>query len=400
VLADRRDDDDTALLQAAGCYAVVPDPLADEPLRSILARLVERRNEALVTRVRAGQEPPPLRLETLASESRVTQKLFQLAGRVASSDTSLLLLGETGSGKDWLARAIHGDSPRAAGPFVAINCGAVPEGLLESELFGHERGAFTGAIRARRGQFELAHRGTLYLDEVAEMPQHLQVKLLRVLQDRTVQRLGSESLLEVDVRIIAATNRDLTAAMKEGQFRQDLYYRLAVVTLELPPLRERHEDIPALVSTYLEQFGQKLGRSDLRGMTPAASAALEAYDWPGNVRELINVIERAVLLCEDDVLDLVDLPVEISRIPSPVMADGHVLVDEIDAWLERPLDQGRQALADAFERRYLEGLLERHRGNVAQTAQQAGIDPRTLYSKMRRLGLRKETFKATKRSRR
>jgi DNA-binding NtrC family response regulator len=384
---------DIARLQAAGCFAIVPRELPDTALGKVLAKLVERRRETVLARVRVAQAPP-LRFQEMVSGSPATQRLYRLAARVAPSDTSLLLLGETGTGKDFLARAVHGESPRSGGPFVAINCGAVPEGLLESELFGHEKGAFTGATRARRGHFELAHCGTLYLDEIAEMPGNLQVKLLRALQERAIQRLGGETPVEVDVRIIAATHRDLSAAIREGAFRQDLYYRLAVVTLTVPALRERRDDVPELVSSYLEKFVRKLGRAEIGGVAAPAMEAMRSYAWPGNVRELINVVERAVLLCEGEEIDLVDLPAEISGITSPSDAgEEGSLFGDLEDWLERPLEAGREAVVVEFERRYLGRLLERYGGNVGKTAERAGIDPRTLYSKMRQLDLRKEAFK-------
>jgi DNA-binding NtrC family response regulator len=380
-------------LQGAGFLVLLR--AGDAEMGQALLAVVERRRRALDERLAVSQSRP-LRLGEFVSQSAAAQKLYRLAGRVAVSDTSLLLLGETGTGKDWLARAIHGESPRAAGPFIPVNCGAMPDSLLESELFGYERGAFTGAAQARRGYFELAHRGTLYLDEIGEMPLHLQVKLLRVLQDRRIQRLGSERAIEVDVRIIAATNRDLVAAVKDKTFRQDLYYRLAVVTLQLPALRERREDIPELVATYFGRNRTKLARYDLTEVTPAAMAALVAYDWPGNVRELINVVERAVLLSEGPRVDLTDLPPEIcgpgpgrDRSAAPPPEGAGVW----DGSLEQPLDAARQVVVARFEREYLVRLLTRHRGNVGRTAREAGIDPRTLYNKMRQLGLRKEEFK-------
>ncbi len=396
-LQESEDSREIARLQAAGCFAIIPASLADSALRQTLITLVDRRREAMNSRLSTAPATPLLYFRDLISHSPATQKILRLATRVAASDTSLLILGETGVGKEWLARAIHAESPRVESPFIAVNCGAVPENLLESELFGHEKGAFTGAHRPRRGYFELAHRGTLFLDEVGEMPHHLQVKLLRALQDRTIQRLGSEALVEVDARIIAATNRDLIAALKAGEFRQDLYYRLAVVTLTLPPLRDRPEDIPSLVETYLHRFVRKLNRPEIQGVTPEAMVTLKAYAWPGNVRELINVVERAVLLCEGDQLDLSDLPEEISRTsstPQPEPSSVEPAPAIVEAWLDQPLEVGRQAMIDAFERRYLQRLLERNRGNVGQTAKDAGVDPRTLYNKMLALGLRKEDFKS------
>ena len=390
VLSAEENARDRAALQAAGCFAIVPENLPVDQLRETLAMLVQRRREAAVDRLRVEQVEAPRLLRDAVSESPVTRRLLKLAARVAASDTSLLILGETGVGKEWLARAVHAEGPRAEAPFIAVNCGAVPENLLESELYGHVKGAFTGAIKSRRGQFELAHGGTLFLDEVAEMAPHLQVKLLRALQDRKIQRVGAEEPLEVDVRIIAATNRDLVEAMKVKELRQDLYYRLAVVTLTVPPLRERIEDLPALVERYLKESSRKLGRYDVGGLTPAALDALSSYAWPGNVRELINVIERAVLLCEGDRVDVIDLPDEIA---GTLDGGSESLGGSFEDWLDKPLEEGRQAIAGAFERAFIEHHLRRTRGNVGATAKAAAVDPRTLYNKMRLYQLRKESFK-------
>lgn len=395
VLGADLQDRDTLALQAAGCYAVVPARLAQDQVLKALAKLVSRRCDAIAIALRAQQAPRPLRSEDFVAESPATKEVLRIARRVAVSDTSLLLLGETGAGKEWLARAVHAESPRAKGPFIAINCGAIPEALLESELFGHERGAFTGAVRTRRGYFEQAHGGTLLLDEIGEMPAHLQVRLLRVLQERTIQRLGSEEPIAVDTRIIAATHRDLKAALEGGGFRKDLYYRLAVVTLTVPSLRDRLEDIPLLAGIYLKKVSRKLSRPEVLGISSQAMGALTSYAWPGNVRELINVIERAVLLCDSNEIGLVDLPVEIAAPAGGAIlkAAGGSPMNDLDAWLGQPVEVGRLAVVMEFEHRYFSSLLQRNRGHVGRTAQQAGVDPRTLYNKMRQLGLKKADFK-------
>ena len=395
VLAAHLDDRKTLDLLAAGCSAVIPSGLDHAQLSSALSKLIQRRHEAMALALQASRATKLPSTADLESNSPAMQTVLRIARRVAVSDTSLLLLGETGVGKEWLAAAVHNESPRASGPFIAINCGAIPESLLESELFGHEKGAFTGAVRARRGYFEQAHGGVLFLDEIGDMPPHLQMRLLRVLQDRTIQRLGGEGVIDVDTRIIAATHRDLESALDSGQFRRDLYYRLAVVTLTMPPLRERREDIPTLAQRYLESLRRKLGRPEVTAIRGAALDALQSYDWPGNVRELINVIERAVLLCEHHEIDLHDLPNEIAMPRSP---NGATLPhtdagDRFDAWLDQPIEAGRVAVVESFERHYYAHLLRRHQGHIGHTAQQAGVDPRTLYNKMRQLGLSKEDFK-------
>jgi DNA-binding NtrC family response regulator len=327
-------------------------------------------------------------------------RVLAMAQRVGPSDTSILLLGETGVGKEWMARAIHAASPRAQGPLVAVNCAALPAQLLESELFGHEAGAFTGAIKARRGYFELAAGGTLLLDEIAEMSTHLQAKLLRALQEHSIQRLGGEREVRLDVRVIASTNRDLETAMTAGQFRRDLYYRLAVVTLTLPPLRERAEDIPVLARHYFEHFRASLRRTDLRDVDTTALAALVAYPWPGNVRELINVMERAVLLSSGPAIGCDDLPVEVadlerqaSRRQTDRQRAGDTDPLAIADLLREPLLRASREVQTRFEREYLVNLLTQTAGHVGRAAERAGIDPRTLYNKMREHGLDKSEFR-------
>jgi DNA-binding NtrC family response regulator len=387
-----------AKVLSAGGLAVLNLALSDGMLRSAFATLIGRRIESLASRV-GGDSEQSFRLDDFSAVSAPMQHLLDLARRVARADSTLLILGETGVGKEWLARSIHAEGPRSEGPFVAVNCAAVPESLLESELFGHERGAFTGSVRTRRGHFELAHRGTLFLDEVADLPVHLQAKLLRVLEDRKIQRLGAERPIAIDVRIMAATNRDLGAALAAEQFREDLYFRLSVVTLQVPPLRERREDIAPLAHGYLERFAQQLGRPGL-AMREDVLQALECYGWPGNVRELINVIERAVLLCRGTEITCADLPAPlVAQQPDsdPEQALGPLAGGPApDHWLDRPLKEVRREAIEAVESVYLRGLLERTDGRVGETARLAGIDPRSLFSKMRRYGLRKEEFRLSK----
>jgi DNA-binding NtrC family response regulator len=319
-------------------------------------------------------------------------KFMAVAGKVAHGDSSLLVLGETGVGKERLARAIHAESRRSKGPFIAINCAALSESILESELFGHEEGAFTGAMRAHRGCFELAHKGVIFLDEIGELPNHLQVKLLRVLQERVVTRVGSEQPFEVDVRVMAATNRDPREEIKAKRLREDLYYRLNVVTLTIPPLRDRSEDIPDVVASYLTWLRPRVGRT-VTGIAPEAMEALIRYSWPGNVRELINVIERAMLLCEGEEIRLLDLP---DTIRSPHDAStSHV--DRADSSgaspFAKPLEAARREMIERFERAYLAHHLKECGGRVGDTAKRIGIEPRSLFDKMKRYGLRKEDFR-------
>jgi len=385
--------EERARLQAEGVMAVVYPDLPDEALRETLRSLVERRREDAMRRLQSDRTRPTTQLVDFTSASPAMSSLLGVVERVVDADSSLLILGETGVGKEHLARAIHAES-RRTGPFLAVNCAALPESLLESELFGHVEGAFSGAVRARRGYFELAHRGTLFLDEITDLPLHLQVKLLRALQEKSIRRIGAEANVDVDVRLMAATNRNLAEEISAQRFRSDLYYRLAVVILTIPPLRERMEDLPDLVASYVERFRVKLKRP-VTGVGPEAPARLPAYRWPGNVRELINVIERAVLLCTQEWITPADLPLgEGWLVPAPAVSSAKPVASSGTAGsLDRPWREFRGDVLGGLEERYFRALLERSGGRVGEAATRAGITPRFLYGKMQRFGLRKEEFK-------
>lgn len=398
VISDREDPEERAQLLAAGCDTVLYAGLSSERLQEVLNTILLKRSDILKKGLAARRSLAQPRLSDFVSDSRAMQTFMHITNKVVTSDVPLLILGETGVGKERLARAIHAEGSRSDGPFISVNCGALPETLLESELFGHEEGAFTGAIRSRRGWFELAHRGTIFLDEIGELSNHLQVKLLHVLQEHEIQRVGSEKSFTVDVRVIAATNRDVEEDIKLHHFRKDLYYRLSVVTLTIPPLRERREDIPALVESYISYLRPRIG-CEVYGITDGALDVLCRYSWPGNVRELINVIERAMLLCDDSEITLKDLPVSISG--ENITIGGEMLLLPIshkmesfpDAWAGKPLHEIRREVLDTFERNYLAGLLRLTKGRVGETAKRAGIQPRSLFDKMRKYNLRKEDFK-------
>jgi len=291
------------------------------------------------------------------------QEVYRQIEKVAPTDLSVLVVGDTGTGKELVARELHRRSPRASGPFVAINCGALPEALLESELFGHVKGAFTGAVATRPGRFQQASGGTLFLDEVGDMPPVLQVKLLRALQDRTVQKVGDHRDELVDIRVLAATHRTLEDEVKKGAFREDLYYRLATVTLRVPPLRERGEDVVVLARGFLKSFAETY-RETARGFTPGALAAIRRHPWPGNVRELENRIKKAVVLSEGPLVRTEDLDLPPEELP-PLA----------------PLQEAKEE----FERRYVLQALQRHGGNRARTARALGVDARTIFRLLERL---------------
>jgi len=397
-LATDEGPDERAALIGRGCLAVLDARAHEDELEQAVIGILGKFRETAITKMAATRLREDLRLGDFFTASPAMEKFMATARRVSASDASVLLLGETGVGKERMASAIHASGRRKHDPMVVVNCGAIPETLLESELFGHERGAFTGAERAHRGYFELAHGGTILLDEIGEMPVHLQVKLLRVLQEKEVRRVGTEKPIPVDVRVMAATSRDLHAEMEAGRFRPDLFYRLSVVTLEIPPLRERPEDISLLANQYLERFAQELG-AVVRGISPEAMQALTAYHWPGNVREIVNVMERAVLLCDSDEITIDDLPegVAASFVPKQIerlVAKAELPVSGLDPeWFQLPLRDARHAWNSAFEKLYLQRVLREYRGRVGQAAARVGIDPRSLYAKMRAHGLRKEDFR-------
>ena len=352
-----------------GAYDYLVKPFDPEELSALVQRIVSQR--ALVRENESLRRA--LKLEygfhDLVSKSAAMQRVFELARAAARSSSTILVLGESGSGKEVLARAIHAESPRAAAPFVAISCAALTETLLESELFGHEKGAFTGAIARRKGKFEMAQGGTLFLDEVGDISPKLQLDLLRVLEERRFQRVGGAETLEADVRVVAATNRDLQKAVADGSFREDLYYRLHVIPITLPPLRERREDIPFLVQHFLERLTKELGRA-ISSVSPEAMNALLAHPWPGNVRELRNVLERGAVVAQGSVIQLGDLGIAASDPGRPAPAGDPLSLEEV-------------------ERRHVASVLSWAGGNVTQAARVLGIDRMTLYNKIKRYGLRR-----------
>ena len=309
------------------------------------------------------------RVEGIVGDSGQMQEVLSLVRRVAPSDATVLIRGESGTGKELIARALHYASPRAAGPLVKVNCAALAESLLEAELFGHEKGAFTGAIASRKGRFELADGGSIFLDEIGDLPPHLQVKLLRVLQEREFERVGSSRPVKVDVRLLAATHRNLEALVREGRFRDDLYYRINVVTIMLPPLRERREDLPPLIDHFLRTFAEKNGKT-VRGITREAREALLRYDYPGNIRELENLMERAVVLTRDEVIGVEDLPLTLE---APAAQSG-----------ERA---GLIAAVEGLERRMMREALAKAEGTQTRAAELLGISERVLRYKLRKYGL-------------
>jgi two-component system response regulator AtoC len=322
----------------------------------------------------------PRKSDVLIGAGPWIKELYDRIAMVAVTDVTISIFGESGTGKELVARTVHNSSPRHDAPFVVVNCAAIPEALLEDELFGHVRGAFTDATRDREGLLAAAHTGTLFLDEIGELPLPLQAKLLRVLQSREFRRIGDDQDRQVDVRIITATNRDLDQLVATGSFRQDLYYRINVFPLQLPPLRERREDVAVLVQHFINKLRGKLGKTII-GIAPEALARLQAYDFPGNVRELENKVHQAMVLASSSVIGEADIAL-------PASVPGGQPID-----VERPFRELKQEAIDTFEQRYLSELMRVHRGNVTHAARAAGVDRKNLWALLRRHGLDRQRFK-------
>ncbi|MBI2987738.1 MAG: sigma-54-dependent Fis family transcriptional regulator [Deltaproteobacteria bacterium] len=349
-----------------GAYDYLVKPFEPEELSLMMDKLITQQDlmrENILLKKALKQQ---YGFRDLLSKSPKMQAIFELAKVAGQSHSTILILGESGTGKEVLARAIHAESPRSTGPFVAVSCAALTETLLESELFGHEKGAFTGAILRKKGKFELAHGGTLFLDEIGDISQKLQLDLLRALEERRFYRVGGTDPIHVDARIIAATNRELKKAVEEATFRQDLYYRLNVISINLPPLRERKEDIPFLVDHFVDQLRAEMAKR-VEGVSAEAMELLMAYHWPGNVRELRNVLERGAVVAKGPIIQCDDLGLPPS--------EGEAEPDSSDSLKE-------------MERRHILRVLNEYHWNITRSAQILGIDRVTLYNKIKKYGLR------------
>ncbi|MDX2021506.1 MAG: sigma-54 dependent transcriptional regulator [Deltaproteobacteria bacterium] len=350
-----------------GAYDFVTKPIKRAHITRAVAKALEK--QSLVRENRSLREQLAAQKKHEAvGQSLTWRRTLETVAQAAPSMATVLLLGESGTGKELLARAIHQGSPRVSGPFVPVNCAALPESILEAELFGYERGAFTGAVQRQEGRFAQANGGTLFLDEIGEIPIHVQVKLLRVLQEGEVERLGGKTV-KVDLRLVAATNQDLRLAVREGRFREDLYYRLNVIQIRLPPLRDRRDDVPLLAEHFLRLFSARNGRH-VHGFTGEALTAMERYDWPGNVRELENAVERAVVLARGQMVGVDDLPPEVRAGGNGVVTDGKTMVFPVGT----PLDE--------IERRVIHTTLVHCGGDKRLCAQILGIATRTIYRRL------------------
>jgi two-component system response regulator AtoC len=352
-----------------GAHDYITKPISPEHLEMVVAKALEYKKLKIENRLLKNEISEKYSFENIVGKAAGMQEVFELIRRASPSDSTILINGESGTGKELVARAIHYNSPRAMAPFVKMNCAALPEGLIESELFGHEKGAFTGAVRAAQGRFELADGGTLLLDEISEIPPALQAKLLRVLQEKEFERIGSGQTIKVNVRVIATSNRDLKEEVVEGGFRDDLFYRLNVIPIDLPPLRQRTEDIPLLAEYFLNRYSQKIG-VPVKRLSDKAMQMFMDYSWPGNVRELENLIERAVVISKNQVLKPSDFPPEIAS------GIGTVRAGSMDVGM---------SIGEA-EKILILKTLKAHAGNKSKAAEVLGISPRTLRNKLHEYG--------------
>lgn len=364
----------------AGAIDYVTKPFSADELRLKLRRAIEQERQRTELELLQNSLAASASFHDMLGRSRTMEDVFILARKVAASDVTVLILGETGTGKSLLAQAIHANSPRSRAPFVSVNCAALTPTLLESELFGHEKGAFTGAIERRIGRFELADGGTLFLDEIGELTTELQTKLLDVVQTRKFQRVGGSQTISVDVRLITATNHDLVNQVKSGRFREDLFYRLNVVPITIPPLRVRTEDIELLSVHFLTEVSRRLGKPGMR-FGPEAWRTILGHQWPGNIRELQNAIERAAVLSDTDEVSKIEIMQAPMASPIPALTAN------------KPLREVLREETERIERQYLCALLARYSGSVSKTAEHAGIDRRTVFEKMKLYDLKKEDFK-------
>jgi two-component system response regulator AtoC len=388
-----------------GAFDYVEKPFDQEQIRQVVAK-------ALKTHAFSRRDPRPEETSgttpgrfRLVGDSPAIRHIYAIIEKVANTPSTVLITGESGTGKELIARALHENSVRHQGPFIKINCAAIPKTLMESELFGYEKGAFTGAVGAKPGRFELAHGGTLFLDEIGEIPVEMQVKLLRVLQESEFERVGGIKTIKVDVRLVTATNRDLAAELATGGFREDLYYRLNVVPIHLPPLRDRREDIPLLVGHFITKFNDRL-RKEITHIEPAAVDRLVSYNWPGNIRELENVIERTMLFCEGSVIRLVNLPADLMggvassiedrpsdrlHLPTPSQSNLPAVSTPVppgSAEAVGSLKEAVRAETERVERELIQRALDETSGNVTQAARRLKISRKSLQTKMKELGLR------------
>ncbi|GAB62948.1 MAG: sigma-54-dependent Fis family transcriptional regulator [Candidatus Jettenia sp.] len=366
-----------------GAYDYVTKPVSAEEIRLVIQRAFERQN--LITEIKTLRKELEERfsLDNIIGKSYAMQRVYDLILQVANTDATVLITGETGTGKELVAHAIHHNSKRKNCPFVVINCSALPESLLESELFGHEEGAFTGATKQRVGKFEFADTGTVFFDEMGNLPLSMQTKLLRLLQEKSFERIGGNQTIKVDVRVLAATNKDLNKLSEEGCFRKDLYYRLNVIPIQLPSLKERREDIPLLVTHFIEKYN-KVFKKEIKSISQNALNIMMSYGWPGNVRELENLVERALIMAKDHIISEIELPVSNQK-------QTRERFEDIDN--NQIIGMSLEDFLAHCENKYITRLLKQCKGRIDSSAKISGIDVKTLYRKMKKYNINKDFFK-------
>jgi len=377
-----------------GAFDYVTKPFDPDDLNRLIRNAIRQRALVMENKALKAGMDALIQVDEIVGESAAIRRVLELVGTVSGTDATVLVRGETGTGKELIARAVHVNSPRRYFPIITMNCGAVPDGLLESELFGHERGAFTGASHRRKGKLELANGGTLFLDEIGNVSSRMQMELLRVLETKRFARVGGAAEVEVDFRLVCATNADLEAAVREGRFREDLYYRINVFRIDVPPLRARREDIGPLANHFVGTFRRAMGK-EVDGITPEGLALLQAYPWPGNVRELRNVIERAMVVCPGGKIDVSHLRYQFPL----VSVNGTIANNGFGSGVEpevEPVDgeeagegapwSAEDSLA-AIERVHIERVLKAQEGNISATARVLGVDRVTLYNKLKKYGI-------------
>ena len=366
-----------------GAYDYLTKPVSAEEMRLVVQRVFEKQNLIIENMTLRKELEERFSFHNIIGKSHKMQHIYDLILQVANTDATVLITGDTGTGKELIAHAIHHNSSRKDSPFVVINCSALPESLLETELFGHEEGAFTGATKQRTGKFEYANKGTVFFDEMGNLPLSMQTKLLRLLQEKSFERIGGNQTIKVDVRVIAATNKDLNKLSQEGGFREDLYYRLNVIPIKLPPLNERREDIPLLVTHFVEKYN-KTFKKDIKSVSQNALNIMMSYHWPGNVRELENLVERAVIMAKSHIINEVDILIHNQKQRMEglkEMFDGRITDNSLEEFLAH------------CEKTYITKLLKQHKGRIYSSAKISGIDAKTLYRKMKKYNIDKNIFK-------
>ncbi|MDR4504865.1 MAG: sigma-54 dependent transcriptional regulator [Candidatus Scalindua sp.] len=366
-----------------GAYDYLTKPFSAEELRLVVSRVFEKQNLIIENRALRKELEERFGFDNIIGKSHRMRQVYDIVTQVADTDATVLITGETGTGKELVAHAIHHNSNRKDSPFVIMNCSALPETLLETELFGHEEGAFTGAVKQRTGKFEHADKGTVFFDEMSNLPLSMQTKLLRLLQEKSFERIGGNQTIKVDVRVVAATNKDLNKLSEEGNFRKDLYYRLNVVPIQLPSLRERREDIPLLVSHFIEKYN-KAFKKDIKSISQNALTILMSYHWPGNVRELENLVERSVIMMKGHIINEVDILIPTQKQQTAGLKeifDGRITDSSLEEFLAH------------CEETYITKLLKRYKGRIDFSAKISGVDAKTLYRKMKKYDINKDSFK-------